>query len=313
MPPVEPTLALLRNPLQRYLLATRPAFLGVTLFACLIGLATAARSGAPLDAASALVALLFALVAHAGVNVINDCADALNGSDAANTDRVFPFTGGSRFIQNGVLDLAQMRRFAGVLFALVVVAGLWLSAVTTPLLLAVGVAGLFIGWAYSVGPFRLNSRGMGEPCVWAGVALLAVGSDLVQRRALSLEPLVAVAPYALLVMNILYINQFPDRRADALAGKHHWVVRLGARRARWGYAVAALLAHGGLVLAVASGMLPAAALAALAALPLSLAAARRLLRDAEHPDRLAPAIRATIGAAMLHGAALAFALAASPR
>ena len=33
-------------------------------------------------------------------------------------------------------------------------------------------------------------------------------------------------PYALLVANLLYINQFPDRKADAAAGKNNLVVRL---------------------------------------------------------------------------------------
>jgi len=39
-----------------------------------------------------------------------------------------------------------------------------------------------------------------------------------------------------------------------------------------------------------------------------LAAARRLARDAEQPERLAPAIRLTIAAAVLHGALLALAI-----
>ena len=42
-------------------------------------------------------ALALGLIVHAAVNVLNDYYDALNGSDAANTARVFPFTGGSRF------------------------------------------------------------------------------------------------------------------------------------------------------------------------------------------------------------------------
>ena len=46
-------------------------------------------------------ALLAVLLLQAGVNVFNDYYDHDNGCDAANTERVFPFTGGSRFIQNG--------------------------------------------------------------------------------------------------------------------------------------------------------------------------------------------------------------------
>ncbi|MDP1635484.1 MAG: prenyltransferase, partial [Gallionellaceae bacterium] len=97
---MEPTLAAFPNPLLRYFAATRPPFLSVTFAACLIGLATAAADGTVLRPLAAFFTVFFALVAHAGINVLNDYYDALNGTDAANTERLFPFTGGSRFIQN---------------------------------------------------------------------------------------------------------------------------------------------------------------------------------------------------------------------
>src|SRR4030067_339316 len=111
MQPLEPTLSTFQNPFARYFAATRPAFLTASLMACLIGLAIAWHDGLAFDVPLALVTLLFALLAHAGVNVLNDYYDALNGTDAQNTGRIFPFTGGSRFIQNGVLTLGQTRNF----------------------------------------------------------------------------------------------------------------------------------------------------------------------------------------------------------
>lgn len=308
MPPAEPSLAALPGAPLRYLLATRPAFLSVTLFAVLIGLAASWHGGVELRAAPAFATLLFALVAHAGINVLNDYYDALNGSDGANTGRVYPYTGGSRFIQNGVFSEQQTLRYGVALFAVVTLAGLWLTAVSGPGLIVIGAAGLAIGWAYSAPPLKLASRGLGEPCVWAGFALIAVGSDFVQRGAFSAEPLLAVASYALLVTNVLFINEFPDRSADALAGKRHWVVRLGPQRARWAYAAAAACAYLFLAGAVAAGALPAAALIALVAAVPSAFAAGELMRHAEQPARLAPAIRATIAAACVHGALVAGAL-----
>ena len=311
MLPAEPSLAALPGVPLRYFLAVRPAFLVVTLFAVLIGLAAAWHGGVEPRAAPALATLLFALVAHAGINVLNDYYDALNGTDGINVERVFPYTGGSRFIQNGVLSAKQTALFGTALLTVVVLAGLWLTAVSHPGLLAVGEAGIAIGWAYSAPPLKLASRGLGEPCVWAGFALLAVGSDFVQRGAFSAAPLVAAAPYALLVTNVLFINEFPDRKADAIAGKRHWVVRLGTRNARWIYAVLAAAGYAFLAGAVAAGALPPLALIALAGAVPSAFAARELARYAAEPSRLAPAIRATIGAACLHGALLAGALLAS--
>lgn len=301
MAPAEPTLAALPNPVLRYVLATRPHFLSVTLFAALLGLGSAAHSDIAVSAGTAAVTVLFALVAHAGINVLNDYYDDVIGTDAINADRVFPFTGGSRFIQNGVLSRAATGWYGAALFLVTIGAGLWLAYLSGPGLITIGAAGLAIGWAYSAPPLRLNSRGLGEPCVASGFALIAIGADYVQRGAFNPSPLAAVSCYALLVTNILYINQFPDRKADEAAGKRHWVVRLGAERARWGYVGIAAIAYAALATLVATRALPALALAGLLAAPLSFRAAVLLVRHASQPQALAPAIKTTIAAACLNG------------
>jgi 1,4-dihydroxy-2-naphthoate octaprenyltransferase len=306
--PLEPTLELFSNPVARYFTATRPAFLTASLMACFIGLASAHQDGVTLNAVLAVVTLLFALLAHAGVNVLNDYYDALNGTDAQNTQRIFPFTGGSRFIQNGVLTPEQTRNFGFALMAGVAAAGLWLMASTDPQLMYVGLAGLFIGWAYSAPPFRLNSRGWGELCVAAGFLTITVGTDFVQRKGFDAAPFVAGLSYALLVTNLLYINQFPDRAADTAAGKLHWVARLEVQHARWGYALIVALAYAWLPACVVLGWLPKGALLAFLALPLSVQAARLLLQHAAQPQQLGDAIKLTIGAMMAHGALLSLGL-----
>lgn len=308
MRPAEPTLETLRHPFKRYFLATRPAFLLVTLVAALIGLATAYAGDVRFNGMAAAVTVWFALVAHAGINVLNDYYDALNGTDDANTERIFPFTGGSRFIQNGVLTREETARFGVALLVTVVAAGLWLTAVSASGLIGIGMAGLLIGWAYSAPPLKLNSRGWGEACVWAGFALIAVGADYVQRGTFSPAPLIAVTSYALLVTNVLFINQFPDCKADKAAGKHHWVVRLGPAQARWVYGAIAGAAYGWLIAAVVAGEMPKIALIALLPAALSLRAARDVLRYGGTPRNLAPAIQQTIAAAAGHGVLLAAAL-----
>jgi len=308
MPLAEPTPAALTNPLLKYFLATRPPFLSVSVFAALIGIASALYSGVGVSVFSAALTILFALVAHAGVNVLNDYYDELNGTDRINTDRVFPFTGGSRFIQNGVLTVRETGVFGAVLMGLTVAGGLWLTLRSGGGLLLIGATGMLIGWAYSAPPLRLNSRGWGEACVAAGFALIAIGADYVQRGAFSTVVVAAVIPYALLVMNILYINQFPDYRADLAAGKHHWVARLGPALARWGYLLVAAVAYVFLGATVAVGWLPLLALAALLPAALSFNAGSALLGHATAPQRLEPAIKMTIAAASAHGLLLSAAM-----
>ena len=308
MPPAEPSLAALRHPFQRYFLATRPAFLSVSLVAAFIGLASAWHDRVPLNALTVVVSVLFALVAHAAANVLNDYYDELSGTDRLNTERLFPFTGGSRFIQNGVFTAREMLQYGVLLLAGTIAAGLWLTAVSGAGLLWIGLAGCFVAWAYSGTPFKLNSRGLGEACIAVGFGLIAVGTDYVQRKAFAPLPFIAVFAYALLVVSILYINQFPDRRADEAAGKRHWVVRLGARVAPIGYALTGALAYAWVVGAVLVTALPAMALVALATLPMTFAAARSLFAHAETPAKLGGAIKQTIGAANLHGLLMTAAL-----
>ena len=293
----EPTPERLANPLVRYLLATRPAFLSITLAGCLLGFATALAGGVSFRWSLALVTLLLALLAHAAINVLNDYFDHLNGTDARNTQRIFPFTGGSRFIQNGVLTPRQVLRLAGVLFSLTITGGLWLLGVAGMGLFWIGLAGLAIGWAYSAQPLQLNSRGLGELCVAAGFLLIVAGTDYVQRGDFAVLPWLAGVPYALLVTNILFINQFPDREADRASGKLHWVARLQPDIAARGYGLILLLVTLALLGGFLLGALPLAAVAGLLALLPAVMAWRELMRFAATPEHLAPAIRLTLLAA----------------
>ncbi len=306
-PPLEPTPAALANPVKRYLLATRPAFLTIALAGCLLGFATA------LDTAFswplALLTVLLAVATQAGVNVFNDYYDHLNGTDAVNVDRLFPFTGGSRFIQNGVMSPRQMLAYALVLFGGVIAGGLWLIETRGVGLFWIGLGGLLIGWAYSAPPLKLNSRGLGEVCVALGFLLIVAGADSVQRGVISSQPWLLGLPYALLVTNILYINQFPDRAADILAGKRHWVARLEPAVAARGYWLILLLSVLALVGLVLAQRLPALALVSLLALLPALKAGRILSAHAHDPARLVPALQMTIAAAHLQPVILAAVLA----
>lgn len=309
MAAIEPTLERFSNPFAKYFHATRPPFLTASLVPCLIGLATASHTGVPLNLGTALLTLLGAVLIQAAVNVLNDFYDARNGTDEHNTARLFPFTGGSRFIQNGVMSEQQMLVYGLLLMLAAMLIGLALVPAAGNGLFAIGAVGLFIGWAYSAPPFALNSRGLGEMCVALGFgSLITVGADMVQRGHFDPLPLLAGAPYALLVAALLYVNQFPDRVADAKAGKNHWVVRLGPDQARWGYLALVVLAFAILLALLLVGVLPAWGALGLLALPLSLLAARDVIRYADRPARLVPAIQRTIAAMVGHGTLLALGL-----
>lgn len=298
---------------RRWWRASRPGFLLVTLSAVAAGIALTQACGCGWDAPAAAGTVVLALLTHAAVNLYNDYGDAVGGSDAINTDRLTPFSGGSRAIQDGVFTAAQMREAALRLGLVVVGGGLVLAARAGPGLLLVGAAGLALGWAYSSPRVALMARGWGEPAVAAGWWLIVVGADYVQRHAFSGVAAVAGVSPALLVAAILWAAEFPDTRADAAVGKRTWVVRLGPEAAALAYAGGVTTAH----LWVAAwwwvDWLPFTAWWALGSAPLSLAAAALLWRRAREPHRLGPAIGLSIASAVLHAGLLAAASVAVAR
>jgi 1,4-dihydroxy-2-naphthoate polyprenyltransferase len=304
----EPQLNALSNPIKRYVMASRPAFLTATLAACLLGFASASFSGIHIQWPMVLMTLVLTALLHAAVNVLNDYCDALNGTDNINVERVYPFTGGSRFIQNQVLSLKQTANFAYILLAIVIIGGIGLITIVGSGLLLIGVFGVFLGWAYSAPPLRLNSRGLGELAVFLGFLGVVVGADFVQRGAFSLEPILLGLPYALLVTNLLFVNQFPDFKADAAVGKRHLVVVLTPESAVYIYPFLIVIALFWLLSLVVASSLPVWCL--LSALPmlLSFRAAWILKRFAKMPVQLRPAIQLTIVAMLSHALILSIIL-----
>lgn len=286
---------------RHHLAATRPGFLAVTAVACALGIAVALACGGAARPLAGAATVVLALLAHAAANVYNDWADDRLGSDAINVDRIAPFSGGSRLIQDGVLSAARMREWSAWLAMLGVGGGIVLAALSGPALLVIGLAGFGIGWAYSSPRIALMSRGAGEIAVAAAWWLVVVGADYVQRQRLHDMAAIAGVGYALLVAAVLLVNQFPDRKADATVGKRTLVVRLGPEAAALLYAALVALAHGWVAAWWWLQWLPTRAGWALLSAPLSLAAAWQLARHAREPRRLRPAIVLTLAAALLHG------------
>ena len=288
---------------------TRPGFLVITAVACVLGTAVAAACGNGPNAWTALATLVLAVLMHAAANVLNDYHDALNGADEANTQGLFPFTGGARLIQYGHVTTQDTHNLAKALIVFLIPCGLLLAVKTGGGLILLGLAGLLLGWAYSAPPLALMKRGLGEATVALTWGLVVVGADYVQRKHFFVIPAAVDVSFALLVGNILVINGFPDAAADALVGKRTLVVRLGVRWAAWAYLVFALLAYAWLVVGVWLFIHPEPALWGLASVPLSLWAFLLLHKHANQTARLTSAIVLTIVAAVVHGLAMSAGLA----
>jgi 1,4-dihydroxy-2-naphthoate polyprenyltransferase len=242
--------------LRRYWGAMRPAFFPASVLPVVVGTAWGHAVSGSFDLGVAALALLATMLVHAGANVINDVADDESGTDRANTERIFPYTGGSRFIQSQILSASAMRRFGLRLLVVALLCGVLLAWLKGPLVLGFGLVGIALGTLYSLRPVQLAGRGVGELAIGVAFGLLPVtGAAWLQSGLLDSASLLIAAPVALWVTAILLINEVPDIKADAAAGKHTLPVRLGIAGTRLIYLGLHLGAALAILVAVGQGLL----------------------------------------------------------
>ena len=257
------------SPFWLALRTTRLPFLSATAVPVLLGIAVAATHGA-FTWWTALLTLIGGSLAHLAINVTNDVYDTLSGADDANTTPT-QFSGGSRVAVYDLVSIRGLAKLALALFGGAAVIGLALVAITGSMeLLWIGVAGILVGVAYTAPPLKLVYRGLGEIAVAIGFGpIMLLGAYVVQTGELAWEPFVLSLVPGILIALILYVNEIPDRRGDAAAGKRTLPVRLSPDVVRIGYLVAALAAFGVVVVGAVSGLFPWPTLVALAALPIA--------------------------------------------
>ena len=132
-----------------WVLAARPPTLTAAVVPVAVGAACSQVAGG-LRWDATLAALLSAVWIQIGTNFANDVFDFEQGADTS--ERLGP----TRAVQAGLLTPAQMRRGMGIAFGLAFLFGLWLMWIAGWPMLAIGVASIAAGIAYTGGPFPLG-------------------------------------------------------------------------------------------------------------------------------------------------------------
>ncbi|MEE4172771.1 MAG: 1,4-dihydroxy-2-naphthoate octaprenyltransferase [Xanthomonadales bacterium] len=226
--------------------AIRPRTLSLAAVPVLVGAALAMWQGAQLNGAVLAVTLLAALLIQAATNLLNDAEDAGRGNDGP--DRLGP----QRITGAGLATSHTVKRSAFLLFALALLAGVLLVLVGGWPILALGLAALLAGWAYSGGPVPLSHTPFGELFVVAFFGIAAVvGTFYLQADRVAPEAWLTGLALGLHAAAVLIMNNIRDREADTLAGRRTLAILLGRKRALLAYGVFMLLPF--LVLGLALG------------------------------------------------------------
>lgn len=222
-----------------WLHAFRIPTLSAALVPVLVGTVIAFRHGV-FQPVAALAALVGAVGIQIGTNLANDLFDYRKGADPP--ERIGP----PRVLPMGWLSPSEVRTGIVAAFGIATVAGTYLIALRGWPVLAIGVASIAAGLAYTAGPWALAYTGLGDIFVFLFFGFVAVmGTYYVQAGTLDPEAVLASIPVGALATAILVVNNLRDIETDRASRKRTLAVLLGRRAARAEFA--ALLAAAFLV------------------------------------------------------------------
>ncbi len=281
--------------IKLYLLEMRPPFFTAAIVPVLLGSALAWHNTSKFSWFLFFLTLLGGVLLHAGVNITNDYYDHKSGTDDINKEFANPFTGGSRMIQNGLLSPREVLIEGLLCYAVGSLIGIYLIYRCGLPILWLGLFGVATSFFYTAPPIKLVHRGIGE--IFIGLnfgTFMTLGAYYVQTQKLSWAPVIASLPVALLILLVLYINEFQDYNADKTVGKLHWVARMGRQAASKGYAILLISVYFMVALGVITGDLSKWSLAAFLTIPLAVKAIKIVRKEYDNPAALTPANALTI-------------------
>jgi len=234
-------------------------------------------------------------------NASGEVVDFDSGTDLAiQPHERSPFSGGKRVMVDGLLTRNETVAVAALFYGAALVVGLAITFLRIADVFWYALAGVALALFYHAGPLKLAYRGLGEIAVALAYGpLICLGTYLVQRETVALAPVLVSIPLGLLIAAFLWINEFPDCRADRDAGKRTWVVRLGRPAASRAFVAIFAVAFGLLAVLPLLGLPKGIWLGFIALVP-AWQAARGLLAHPEDIAHIIPAQARTLLAFVLY-------------
>ena len=253
--------------IAHWVAATRPKTLWLGASPVVAGVAIAVAETGRLAPVTALLTLLASLAIQAGTNLHNDAADFERGTDT--TARLGP----PRATAQGWFTPAQVRLAAHLAFGLAFVIGILLALRGGWPIVALGLASLAAGYAYTGGPRPIAHGPLGEIFVLLFFGVAAVwGSHYLQTLTHAPGAALVGLALGLPAAGVLLLNNFRDLDTDRAAGRRTLVQVIGSGWTRLLYATLLL---GPFPILLSAG-LPGRPWFALAAVPVALALIGRL-------------------------------------
>ncbi len=287
-----------------WLRAMRVPFLQATFIPVILGSVIAWQITGWFNWGLFLLTLLGASLIQVSTNMFNDYFDFKSGNDLQVRHKN-PFAGGGRILTAGLINPSTHFLVSASCLVIGSLIGLYfIYAFGLTLLFWLGLIGVVSSYFYVAPPFRFAYRGVGEFIVGLNFGpIMTLGAYYVQTGNVSIVPILASIPIGLLIVAVLWINEFPDMDADRAVGKRTLVLRLGHSKSITAYVGMVVLAYllvvvyslARLTTAVTITSFPT--LGVLLTVPLSLRAIKGLRANYGDPHAIIPSNAGTV---MLH-------------
>lgn len=256
-----------------WVMASRPRTLSLSLSPVIVGVAFGWADAGWVRWMATFVAALAAALIQIGTNLYNDSADSRRGGDGA--ARIGP----PRVTASGLVDAGRVGKAAALSFAGAAAAGLYLAIVGGWPIIAIGIASIVCGWAYSEGPAPIAYTPFGEVFVLGFFGIVAVmGTAWLASGVVGPAGLLAGISLGLFASAVLLVNNHRDRLEDARVGRRTLAILIGTE---WTHLVYALLMLAPfMLLAPMSRLLPHSHVeAAVLVFPVAVFAAARFWKE----------------------------------
>jgi 1,4-dihydroxy-2-naphthoate octaprenyltransferase len=213
--------------IRSWILALRPKTLTAALVPVVVATALVRAEGHDVLWWVSICAVLSAMCIQVGTNFVNDAIDFKKGADTEK--RIGP----QRVTQSGLLTARQVMTGGMVCFALAMGLGVPLVIQGGWPIVVIGLISLFLGYAYTGGPFPLAYKGLGDLFVILFFGVIAVmGTYFIHTGEVTASGLVAGLQVGFLSTVLIAVNNLRDSPQDALVDKKTLAVRFGVTFAR---------------------------------------------------------------------------------